>query len=549
MQILPTVTLLKRLSGWDWFALILPALALSPLLFIECIALWGKEHLQFFPLAFAAAAYFLYEEGKSDAGNPSEQRILLGFVGTATSILLSGMAVFLVSPWLAHFSLVALILFWGIRRLSNLTILRIVGICGLLLVTVPAPGGLDKKLVQSLQAFSSNTCSLLMDETNILHVKRGNIIELASKPLFVEEACSGVDSQYALMAVAGVMLLIGRAGLFVSLLTVVTVPIWAILGNLLRIYSIVIGLEWLNVDLSSGMVHTVLGLIVFAAAAYAHWSSVQFLNYLELRYFQATKSSADPNPVQGVGTLEIKNGKSTPALVRALATLLVLFTPVSAFELFQYLRKDLPNLSREVIAQFPSDKDLPKVVLGQIKSSFSAPSRGRTDLLGQHSRVWQYLGENGQQTASLDFPFRGWHPLWECYLAAGWTRDESTKIETDSTGKPLSFPFFESHLRNQEGQYAILHFSLFDENGMPFGFDGSHEQLKPTNRLSSSLLNIYEHFREGLVPLTFQFQLLTTTNEKATADQIAIYRKMYLELREKVYSKSMPAITNLRRQH
>ena len=63
-----------------------------------------------------------------------------------------------------------------------------------------------------------------MDLTQILHVRRGNIIEIASKPLFVEEACSGVDSQYALMAVAGGLLLVGRAGFLVSFLTTITVP-------------------------------------------------------------------------------------------------------------------------------------------------------------------------------------------------------------------------------------------------------------------------------------------------------------------------------------
>ena len=76
--------------------------------------------------------------------------------------------------------------------------------------------------------------------------QKGNIIEITARPLFVEEACSGVDSQYALMAVAGGLLLIGRAGLVVSLITIVTVPLWAILGNLLRIYSIVFALEFLN---------------------------------------------------------------------------------------------------------------------------------------------------------------------------------------------------------------------------------------------------------------------------------------------------------------
>jgi exosortase/archaeosortase family protein len=83
------------------------------------------------------------------------------------------------------------------------------------------------------------------------------------------------------MAVAGVLLLIGRASLWVSMATIVTVPIWAILGNILRIFAIVLGLEYWNLDLSEGTKHTLLGLVCFSMAAWAHWSSVQFLNFLE----------------------------------------------------------------------------------------------------------------------------------------------------------------------------------------------------------------------------------------------------------------------------
>ncbi len=86
------------------------------------------------------------------------------------------------------------------------------------------------------------------------------------------------------MAVALVLLLIGRASVLVSVITIVTVPIWAILGNLLRIFSIVIGLDWLGIDLSHGTQHTILGLCAFMLAAWAHWSSVQFLNFVEIRW-------------------------------------------------------------------------------------------------------------------------------------------------------------------------------------------------------------------------------------------------------------------------
>ncbi len=539
------------LIAWDLFSLILPAVAIAPLLFLQCIFLWEKEHLQFFPLAFAAAGWFLYQGWPSPAVT-DRGRSWTAFVAAFVAFLLAAAALLLNSPWLSQVTLIALIWAWAMGRLASLTPLRITGICGLMIVTVPVPAGGDQKLVQSLQSLSATASSRLMDVSGIVHLKRGNILEITSKPLFVEEACSGVDSQYALMTVAGVMLLVGRVGLVVSLITIITVPIWAIFGNLLRIYSIVIGLDWFAVDLSTGTAHTLLGLICFAAAAWVHWSSVQFLNFVQWRFFPSSVAStgiefsSDPvrreaaiGPIADPAPMLSKGWLAVPAM-------LLLMFPVASLAVVQHYDKEVPRLTESIADRFPGESALPASIGTQRRVQFQNESRNIRNILGQHSRIWTYSGELGVQIVSLDLPFRGWHPLWECYINAGWRRLSTEEIRQAGDGSPLTFTFFETTLENDEGDFAVLHFSLFDENGAAFTYDGGFEPTPRGNRLSATVLAAMTRDARPRDPLTFQFQMLSKTEVPATPDQVTHFRNMYLQLRGPVHALSMPVVSELK---
>lgn len=498
-----------------------------------------KPHLQFFPLAFAAAIYFLAEgEAQSAILRKRDWAFPLWFLG----LFVAAAALYLGSPWLGHFAAIVLLFIWSLVARPHLSTLRIVGICGLLLVTLPPPFGWDKQLVSGLQSLSSFACSRLMDLTQILHVRRGNIIDISSKPLFVEEACSGVDSQYALMAVAGVLLLLGRAGFWVSLLTIITVPIWAILGNLLRIYLIVIGLEWFSTDLSKGSIHTILGLLVFAFTAWVHWSSVQLLNYMQLTLLP---SSAIPSKshIQEPEAIQSQDGlRSLKLTWAAIPIFLLVFFPESVRAVFDYhARPDLPSISLEDSEKFPGSGALSSAGGLQVVGYHSV-NRNRDDMLGQHSRVWEVQGDVGQMTVCLDFPFRGWHPLWECYINSGWERIRSDLVSsTDS-------PFFETVLKNELGDLAILHFSLFDENGDPYGYEGSMEFRKQAQRWTKTLFTRKRPGDPLEDPITFQFQQIAYTATTPTESQLEDLRRSFVDSRQQIVSQSASALRNLKQQ-
>ena len=531
-------------------------IALAPLLFFQAMYLWSREHMQFFPLAIGASCSFFYSEGQSKA-LISLVRVRLSWVLSGIATLLCLIALVLYSPWLAHVASVLLCVSWAFGRFGNLTTLRICGICGLLAVTIPLPLEMDRTLVQVLQGLSANISSRLMDLTGILHFQKGNIIEITARPLFVEEACSGVDSQYALMAVAGGLLLIGRAGLVVSLITIVTVPLWAILGNLLRIYSIVFALEFLNVDLTSGAIHTILGFVTFSLAAFAHWSSVQFLNYFVCLFSNVNlhaKGRSDNQQDRGIGAISKTSSMAVFKGLFAVPFVLLLFFPFCIADLLEFWPRSAnpPLFASQLANIFPKEGDFPNQLLGSEQIGFTTKTRVSNDNLGQYSRIWQYSRENADQVVSLDFPFRGWHPLWICYETTGWKEQQRIRVETTADDEPIQWPFYESRLQNMSGEHAVLHFSLFDGNGAPYDSESGMEKNDARSRISKNLISAtvkkIRSFNNPIEPVTFQFQLLTRSDSPIPTEQIMGYRQMFLTLREMVHKKSLPALEVVRRE-
>ena len=518
----------------------------------------SKPHLQFFPLAIFAAIYFLNEkinDVDSCGLKTNRDRIYWVHPFWIIAIAIAFVALIFGSPWLAHFCAIVIVGVWAFAARPYFSSVRILGICGLLGVTLPPPFGWDRGLIQGLQALSSIACSRLMDLTGIIHVRRGNIIEVASKQLFVEEACSGVDSQYALMAVAGVLLLLGRAHLPVALITIVTVPIWAILGNLLRIYLIVIGLEWLHVDLSIGLVHTFLGLIVFVFTAWVHWSSVQFLNYVQASFFSKKERSDRTTEVEAwdsAGEVKEDSVETNSYGIRwawsALPLGLLLLFPESIRALIDFhATPDLPSISESDSERFPGGSDLAPLVGSQL-IGFNTAYRERNDMLGQHSRIWELRNELGRMTVCLDFPFRGWHPLWECYINSGWRRLDTVMIgsKESATGTdPNAAPYYESLLENDLGDIAVLHFSLFDEEGSPYTYEGSFAFRKHADRWMNTLWTRRKHRDRITEPVTYQFQQLAYTNARPDEAQLQELRGLFVGYRRQVLDRTRSVLIEL----
>ncbi len=67
-------------------------------------------------------------------------------------------------------------------------------------------------------------------------------------------------------------------------------------------------------------------------------------------------------------------------------------------------------------------------------------------------------------------------------------------------------------MQNQDGQYGTLIFTLFDEKGRPYQFDGSTQHRRDAPRINRNILktifDTFESYKPNEEPLTFQMQLL-----------------------------------------
>jgi exosortase len=136
----------------------------------------------------------------------------------------------------------------------------------LLALSIPLPGMVVESLALPLQYQASALGASLLEWRHVPVQLTGNIIHLPGRSLFVTEACSGLRSLSALVAL-GVLIgglwhrwVMSRAALVLAAIAV------AILLNGLRVFLTGYIAFWIDPDLVEGFLHYTEGWVVFIAA-------------------------------------------------------------------------------------------------------------------------------------------------------------------------------------------------------------------------------------------------------------------------------------------
>lgn len=133
-----------------------------------------------------------------------------------------------------------------------------------LLFAIPLPYVIYYGLTAPMQAFAAKCAVAGLQGVGIPAVGQGNIIHLPKMSLEVAEACSGIRSLYAFLAVGALVASStpvaawGRIGLFLF-----TVPL-AVAGNALRVFGSGLGAWLIGPKATQGAIHELFGLLVFA---------------------------------------------------------------------------------------------------------------------------------------------------------------------------------------------------------------------------------------------------------------------------------------------
>ena len=236
--------------------------AVLPLLLLHFANLWtNRPHYEFFPILITGILFLGWSRTPSvrlaeqNGWSRLAYRLLL-FAG----LFVLAAATLLFSPWLGAIAAIltigGLAIVWtgveGIRQLHAVWLL--------LWMVVPPPFRFDDTLIYTLQGWTAHGGSWLSEVASVPHLLMGNVIRLPGRELFVAEACSGVNSQLVLLSAAAFITVMLHRSLFHAVALMCSAIAWSVVANILRVTLVVVVAHHLDVDLSTGLFHDVLGI-------------------------------------------------------------------------------------------------------------------------------------------------------------------------------------------------------------------------------------------------------------------------------------------------
>lgn len=136
----------------------------------------------------------------------------------------------------------------------------------ILFFMIPVPGQIIAALTIPLQLIVTKASVWGASIIGIPIYHEGNVIHIPNGTFQVVQACSGLRSIMTLLTLGAVLAYLTlRSGVLRGILFILTIPI-AIAINIFRVFVLIATFHFLEIDLSKGTIHTILGIAVFAIA-------------------------------------------------------------------------------------------------------------------------------------------------------------------------------------------------------------------------------------------------------------------------------------------
>lgn len=464
-----------------------------------------RPHYEFVPVIFLTVGWLAWTRWPTN-DEASRLSTLVSFAMFLAAATAAAVAVFLFSPWVGAIAFVFLIGGMGLH-FGGKGALKLWAIWCLLWLMIPPPMRYDQALIDAMQAITTQASSKILDFIGVLHFRAGNVIEIADRELFVAEACSGVKSQLVLVAMTAILMVVWRRPVRHSLVLIALALGWATLVNILRVTSVVVALDWFDLDLSHGWQHEVLGLVLVFFGLLLVMSTDQLLGtlaapvrrpkrrrnrlvrmwnrWLAYEIFSASsRDSVDDEILPDVEEIDEDNevertssfARSREILTSLLtwsnwatrksspAALVVgtFFLLVGALQIAELSQSRAVQVNLDTAALVFDAKALPVEMAGWERLDYETERRDRSSEEGECSQIWTYRADGMLAHVSVDYPFVGWHELTNCYEGRGW-RIESRRVRRTDDGGNL----VEVEMSSPSGESGYLLFSLFDGLGNP----------------------------------------------------------------------------------
>lgn len=253
--------------SWRLWLLILLFAALYSGVLLRLVLLWSHdpEYSHGF-LVILFAGYIVWRKRRAWAEEPSRPSWLglpiifgsLAFLYLGTL----GAELFLtrLSLWLMLLGLI--IYFEGSRRLRTIAFPM-----AFLLFMIPLPAIIYSQIVFPLQLLASRCASRSLEAMNLFPVMRqGNLLILPNSTLEVVEACSGIRSLMALLALASVYGYLRESSLFTRVVLIVAMVPVAVAANAARVMTTACATQLWGSKATDSVLHTLSGILVFVVA-------------------------------------------------------------------------------------------------------------------------------------------------------------------------------------------------------------------------------------------------------------------------------------------
>ena len=533
--------------------------ALGPLLLDIVGRLWDSPRFGHAPLVWAAAAGVGWFRLREDREQRRLERAATGAAVEspgprpvpevllwAPCLLASFGAVWLATPWLA---LVAAFLSApaAIYSLGGSAALRpVLGAWAAVWTTLPPPFQWDERLVLRLQRVAADLASAALDLLGRRHLPAGVTVELPGRSYFVEEACSGVNSLYALLAVTALGLAWAGRGWPRWLILLPAAILWAVAANAVRVTAAVelsAGYGW---PVAEGLGHDLLGLFTFVLAAGLTWSSDALLALIVPPRAARPGRGEEEEEESGDGAVPpARFAPPRPAVWGAIAVLLL---AAAGWR----LAEPAPARPVAAVGEVPdtlkptSEDSLPESWNGWRRVGFRKITRERGHIDGTYSSVWSYRRGPLRAEISMDGPFTdGWHDLQLCYTNGGWTCTDAVDrvLETDDRGTsdrgtsdrgtgPSGEVFTRLDLEQPLGRRGLVFFTSYAMD--------DDEHLGPDPAARTKLTARFESFRD-LLPADpgggyvrepgYQVQTYVSSYRPLTGGEADAVRALFHEMR------------------
>lgn len=388
----------------------------------------GRGHYQHFPLLLMAAvglaAYRLRADPPRWLALVTPRVLAWTFFAVALTLLVF----VLPSRWLASVAalvcLVAASRLFGIRDVSW----SWSGPLLLLAAALPLPVNLDAWFVVGLQQLATWFASVWLDYRGVMHLTTGVAIQTPGHEYFVKDACSGINSVFAAVAVGVGYGVIRDYSVRRVAVLVLQMLAWVVVTNAGRVFITVYAQSRWGIDASGVTAHEVIGLVTFGTGILLALSTDHLIRYL--RPTEKVRLGVGLKKLNGTGNT--KPSWLDRALAGRWVVSLVVGLAVSALALggsfFRFEAQPIKPIPIEEMARAMvldldrmSEASMPERLGDWRRIGFRTEKRGPESVFGgMISLVWQYHDGRRAVAMSLDGPYDAWHDLAVCYGGVGW---------------------------------------------------------------------------------------------------------------------------------